>query len=98
MLDMCVLAVLNRGDSYGWQVIKDLGDVMEVSESTLYPVLRRLEAGNSVRTYEEPHNGRLRKYFHITNIGKQRLRDFQSEYGAIEKIYRFILDSIREGK
>ena len=95
LLDICVLAALNRGDSYGWQIIKDVGVVVEISEGTLYPILKRLEAGNLVETYEVAHNGRLRKYFKITSGGKTRLKMFEQEQEQLIKIYEFISGSLR---
>jgi PadR family transcriptional regulator PadR len=94
LIEICVLAVLCRGESYGYQIIKDVGDVIEVSESTLYPVLKRLENANMVRTREVAHNGRLRKYFKITGSGTGRLRQFEYEQQELMRIYKFISASI----
>lgn len=90
LLDICVLAAIKNKDSYGYQIIKDIKPYMEISESTLYPILRRLEEANllSVRTAE--HNGRLRKYYHITKDGLKRIKDFKKEWNEILSIYRFI--------
>ena len=96
LLDVCVLACLFKGDSYGWQIIKDLGEVVEVSESTLYPVLRRLETGGLVETYEVAHNGRLRKYFKITRGGISRLREFEQEQADLMRVHEFIRESVIE--
>lgn len=75
LLDACVLTVLNRGESYGYQLAKDVGEIIEVSESTLYPILRRLEGGGLVTVRSVEHNGRLRRYYHITDAGVKRLRE-----------------------
>ena len=75
ILDACVLTVLSRGDSYGYRLIRDVGDIIDVSESTLYPILKRLEAGGQVTVYSMEHNGRLRKYYRITDSGRQRIRE-----------------------
>ena len=75
LLDACVLTVLNRGESYGYQLAKDVGEIIEVSESTLYPILRRLEGGGLVTVRSAEHNGRLRRYYHITDAGVKRLRE-----------------------
>lgn len=90
LLDICVLAAIKNKDSYGYQIIKDIKPYMEISESTLYPILRRLEEANllSVRTAE--HNGRLRKYYRITKDGLKRIKDFKEEWNEILSIYRFI--------
>lgn len=90
LLEVCALAAIRDEDSYGYQIIKDMNPYVEISESTLYPILRRLEAAQllSVRTAE--HSGRLRKYYHITPLGKKRLEDFQEEWREILSIYKFI--------
>lgn len=90
LLDVCVLAAIRNEDSYGYKIIKDIRQFIEISESTLYPILRRLEASGllTVRTME--HNGRLRKYYHITENGRKRLKDFQDEWREINAIYEFI--------
>ena len=90
LLDVCVLAAIKNEDSYGYQIIKDMKPYVEISESTLYPILRRLEAAQllSVRTAE--HNGRLRKYYHITPLGLDRIRDFRKEWDEILAIYQFV--------
>ena len=75
LLDACVLTVLNRGESYGYQLAKDVGEIIEVSESTLYPILRRLETGGLVTVRSAEHNGRLRRYYHITEAGQNRLKE-----------------------
>ena len=90
LLDICVLAAIKNKDSYGYQIIKDIKPYMEISESTLYPILRRLEEAKllSVRTAE--HNGRLRKYYRITKDGLKGIKDFKEEWNEILSIYRFI--------
>ena len=87
MLDVCVLAAIKDEDSYGYQIIKD----MTISESTLYPILRRLEAGAFLTVRSVEHNGRLRKYYHITDAGKARIEEFKEEWKELESIYRFII-------
>ena len=84
------MAAIRNEDSYGYKIIKDVRQFIEISESTLYPILRRLEASNllTVRTME--HNGRLRKYYHITENGEKRLKDFRDEWHEIYAIYEFI--------
>lgn len=90
LLDVCVLAAIQKEDSYGYQIIKDLKPYLELSESTLYPILRRLEAASLLTVYNSPHNGRLRKYYHITPMGLQRIEDFKQEWQEILSIYHFI--------
>lgn len=70
LLELCVLAVLRKEDSYGYQIIKDVSDLIEISESTLYPILRRLEIGGKVKSYTTQYNNRLRKIFSSNRRGK----------------------------
>ena len=90
LLDVCVLAAIKNEDSYGYKIIKDMKPYIELSESTLYTILKRLETANmlTVRTME--HDGRLRKYYHITDIGLKRIEDFKCEWNEIMSIYRFV--------
>jgi PadR family transcriptional regulator PadR len=90
VLDACVLAALLTADSYGYQIIKDLSPYMTISESTLYPILRRLETGGFLTTYTQAHNSRLRKYYSITPRGIQKIQEFLREWEAIRKLYGFI--------
>ena len=87
---MCVLAAIQSEDSYGYQIIKDIKPYVDVSESTLYPILRRLEEGRLLTVRSMEHNGRLRKYYHITDAGKARIEDFKQDWKEMESIYRFI--------
>ena len=95
LLDVCVLAAIQNEDSYGYQIIKDIRPYVDVSESTLYPILRRLEEGRLLTVRSVEHNGRLRKYYHINDAGKARIEDFKQDWKDMENIYRFI---IREGQ
>lgn len=90
ILEAVVLSLLKRGDSYGYQLMKDMSPIMDVSESALYPVLRRLEAANCLTVYTVEHNSRLRKYYAITDGGRQRIRDFLKEWEDINNAYEFI--------
>lgn len=90
LLDVCVLALLKRGDSYGYELISALSDVIEVSESTLYPILKRLESVGQLVTYSREHNGRLRRYYRITSEGKKRLKEFDEEWKEMERINTFV--------
>ena len=92
MVEVCILSLLTRGDSYGYQLIKDVGSIMEVSESTLYPVLRRLEAARCLTVYSVEHNSRLRKYYAITDAGRQRIAEFMQEWADVKKVYDFIAE------
>lgn len=90
LLDVCVLAAIKNEDSYGYQIIKDMKPYVEISESTLYPILRRLEAAQLLTVRTTEHNGRLRKYYHITPLGVQRIEDFREEWKQIVAIYQFV--------
>ena len=90
LLDVCVLASIRNEDSYGYQIIKDMKPYVEISESTLYPILRRLEAAKLLTVRTAEHNGRLRKYYHITKAGSARIAEFCEEWTEILAIYRFI--------
>ncbi len=89
-LEVCVLKVLSRGDSYGYQLIKDISPCIEISESTLYPILKRLESGDQVTVYSVEHNSRLRKYYRITGAGIKKLNDFIEEWKEVMAVYSFI--------
>lgn len=90
LLDICVLAAIKGEDSYGYRIVKDLKPHVELSESTLYPILRRLETGKLLTVRNAEHNGRLRKYYHITEQGLRRLEEFQQEWAEIMSMYSFI--------
>ena len=92
MVEVCILSLLNRGDSYGYQLIKDIAPIMELAESSLYPVLRRLEAAQCLTVYSVEHNSRLRKYYAITDAGRKRIADFLQEWAEINRIYDFIAE------
>lgn len=91
LLDICVLAAIKNQDSYGYQIIKDMKPYVEISESTLYPILRRLEASELLTVRSAEHNGRLRKYYHITEKGLDRIKDFREEWKQILSIYNFVV-------
>lgn len=87
LLEVCVLTVLHRGDSYGYQLVKDVGAMIEISESTLYPILKRLEASGLLEVYSVEHNGRLRRYYRITGVGNQRILSFINEWKELMRVY-----------
>ena len=90
LLDVCVLAAIKDEDSYGYQIIKDIKPFVDISESTLYPILRRLEAAELLTVRSAEHNGRLRKYYRITENGLARIEAFKAEWAEIMSIYRFV--------
>lgn len=91
IIEIFVLGLLSHGDSYGYKIVQDLSEVVQVSESTLYPILRRLENKESIGTYHEEYNGRLRKYYHLKAKGKEEIRAFLKEWEDIKSVYDFIL-------
>lgn len=91
LLDVAVLSAIKNEDSYGYQIIKDLKPYMEISESTLYPILRRLEAGELLTVKDTIHNGRVRKYYHITDKGIEKINSFKNEWHEIMLIYNFVV-------
>ncbi len=94
LLDVCVLAAIrmNDGESYGYQIIKDMKPYVSMSESTLYPILRRLEAASFLSVTTGEHNGRLRKYYRLTPLGLKRIRMFTEEWKEIISIYQFVTE------
>ena len=90
LLDVCVLSAIKNEDSYGYKIIKDMKPYIEMSESTLYTILKRLELAKmlTVRTCE--HGGRLRKYYRITEAGLKRIEDFKEEWREVMSIYKFV--------
>ena len=90
LLDVCVLASIRGEDSYGYQIMKDLKPYVELSESTLYTILKRLETAKMLTVYTAEHGGRLRKYYHITAAGLCRIEEFRREWEEIMAIYQFV--------
>ena len=93
-LEFCVLAALYRSDSYGYQIIKDISVCIEISESTLYPILKRLEANGCLETYSVDHNSRLRKYYRITETGKEHIQEFLNDWQQVTDIYEFVKGAV----
>lgn len=90
ILDVCVLYAISKGESYGYKIISDLEGIMEISESTLYPILKRLEAGGYVTTRTAEYSGRLRRYYKITNSGMKKFLDGRNDFLEITAVYRKI--------
>ena len=90
LLDVCVLAAIKDEDSYGYQIIKDMKPYLELSESTLYTILKRLETAAMLTVRSVEHSGRLRKYYHITKQGLDRIEEFREDWKEILSIYQFI--------
>lgn len=90
LLDVCVLAAIKSEDSYGYKIIKDMKPYIELSESTLYTILKRLETADMLTVRTAEHGGRLRKYYHITEAGRQRIEDFKADWNEMRSIYEFV--------
>ena len=91
LLDVCVLAAIQNEPSYGYKIIKDMKPYIELSESTLYTILKRLEAVNMLTVQSAEHGGRLRKYYHITQNGIKRIAEFKEDWKEILSIYKFVM-------
>lgn len=94
-LEYCVLGAIYREDSYGYQIIKDISACIQISESTLYPILKRLEGNGYVKTYSVEHNSRLRKYYRITDAGKARAQEFLDDWQQLLQIYEFLKGALK---
>ena len=90
LLENCVLAALARGDSYGYQIVRDLSGFVPVTESTLYPILRRLESAGALTVYSVEHSGRLRKFYHMTDAGRRQLESFAADWDELAAMYEYI--------
>ena len=90
ILDVCVLRAIQNEDSYGYKIIKDVRPYIELSETTLYTILKRLEEGNMLTVRTAEHGGRLRKYYKITEAGIKRIAEFKEEWREVMAIYKFV--------
>lgn len=90
LLDVCVLAAIKNEKSYGYKIIKDMKPYLEMSESTLYTILKRLELSGLLTVKSSEHDGRLRKYYYITKAGLKRIDDFKAEWREVMMIYSFV--------
>lgn len=93
LLDACVLAVLHDGDAYGYVLTQNVRDVISISESTLYPVLRRLQKDGCLRAYDQPFQGRNRRYYAITELGKETLDAYLADWEE----YKSRVDRVLQG-
>ncbi len=91
LLDVCVLVAIKNEDSYGYKIIKDVKPYIDMSESTLYTILKRLELSNMLTVRTSEHDGRLRKYYHITKLGLDRIEEFKKEWSEVMSIYQFVI-------
>ena len=91
LLDVCVLTAIKNEASYGYKIIKDMKPYLEMSESTLYTILKRLEVAKMLTVQTIEHGGRLRKYYHITELGLKRIEEFKDEWREVMLIYQFVV-------
>ena len=87
ILEVCVLTVLRRGESYGYSLVQNVSALIAISESTLYPILKRLESGGLVTSRSAEHNGRLRKYYRITEAGERRILAFLDQWRELTQVF-----------
>jgi PadR family transcriptional regulator PadR len=92
LLEVCVLAAIKDEESYGYKIVKDMKPYVDISESTLYPILRRLEESGMLTVRSAEHNGRLRKYYRITLAGRARIETFKKEWSEMVLIYKFVTE------
>ncbi|HPE38665.1 MAG TPA: PadR family transcriptional regulator [Bacillota bacterium] len=92
LLDACVLAVLQTGDAYGYTLTQKVKEVIDISESTLYPVLRRLEKEKCLETYDEPYQGRNRRYYRLTADGHQKLSFYSNEWKSFVSAVNLLME------
>jgi len=90
IVEVCVLATLRKEPSYGYKIISDISEIIDISESTLYPILRRLEQQELLETFSREYNGRTRKYYRITRLGVEKIDSFLSEWSEMDMVIRFI--------
>jgi PadR family transcriptional regulator PadR len=93
---VCVLASLLNSDSYGYKIIQSLSGIIDISESTLYPILRRLEANKCLESYSVENNGRLRKFYSITSLGEEKIKDYLKDFKELMMIYNYIAKEVKE--
>ena len=93
LLDACVLAVVMREDTYGYKLTQEVKQIMDVSESTLYPVLRRLQKDGYLRTYDKTFQGRNRRYYTVTEKGREQFQQFYDQWSRV----RVKIDEVMDG-
>ena len=98
LLVVLVLSAIKNQDSYGYKIIKDLKPCLEMSESTLYTILKRLEENKMLTVRTQEHDGRIRKYYHITDRGRERIQEFKSEWAKVMAIYKFVVEGELKGE
>jgi len=97
LLDACALAILKRGDTYGYEITQEMKSAIKISESTLYPVLRRLQKEDLCRTYDQPYQGRNRRYYSITEKGQAQLLEYRKQWEDYKRAINKLMDGNERG-
>ena len=97
-VEACVLVAVRDEESYGYQIIRDVPAVLGLTESTLYPVLKRLEAAGHVSARSAEHNGRLRRYYRITDADRERVEEFLAEWPSVREIYAYVEEAHHDAR
>ncbi|MFC6463768.1 PadR family transcriptional regulator [Marinilactibacillus sp. GCM10026970] len=96
LIEYYILANLNYGDSYGYEIVKTVSSHLPITESTLYPILKRLESQGKVTTYSNAYNGRLRKYYQIQPEGLKSIQGFLDSWEKVQAIHEYIKRSVED--
>lgn len=94
LIEFLILSIVDTQDSYGYEISQTIKIVADIKESTLYPILKKLEKAGYVTTYSQEFQGRKRKYYSITESGKEQLAFLHREWDS----YRDTIDGIIEGR
>ena len=94
LIEFLILAIIDREDSYGYEISQTIKLAANIKESTLYPILKKLEKAGYMTTYSQEYQGRTRKYYSITQEGKEQLQFLNEEWLT----YKETLDDILEGR
>ncbi len=94
LIECLILSMVEKEDSYGYEISQTIKLVANIKESTLYPILRKLETNGDLTTYSREYQGRNRKYYSITPAGKKQLDFLKKEWVS----YRDLIDDILEGR
>lgn len=93
IIEMCVIALIDKNDMYGYEIVQSLAEFMEINEGTIYPILRRITKEGYFTTYlKESSSGPARKYYRITPVGKIFLDDLKKEWNKIKTMVDKITD------
>lgn len=94
LIEYLILTIVDTQDSYGYEISQTIKMVADIKESTLYPILKKLEKTGFVTTYTQEYQGRKRKYYSITESGKEQMQYLNKEWLS----YRDTIDGIIEGR